>query len=301
MMMMKEIEDLRAQIRGALEKVTRTETRIEESGETPSPGDLYAFSETARDGIEWAVILSSQSDADLWFAVPFDQNPLVGTWDVEVSEYSDAGPGTLRCGNGIWIYADNLGRRDRSGFLESRDVEAARSRLAAMVEGGKSVVSRWHVDDDPDYQAWLVDLEHAGERLERRFRETPTLSIANFSTDWSASLGIASERPVSLAADSNGLGAGPFEPIPKLQGTVLRRELPGVLVVVHDEDGIRLLYFAYAEESPPAVRVGQPEAGEMARWRLLYANISQSIEVWTPNAPLTIEGDDFRCVVMPES
>ena len=166
--MANESEDLQAQIAGALRKCARTQAQIARAALTPAPGDLYAFSITAAEGIEGAGILRHRDDDALWFLIPYDQSPLVGTWDVATSPDSEAGPGVPRCGYGIWAYADDLRIGERSGFLRAEDVWQARLRLAAMVGGDEKLIAtcseatrseatrseamRSAVDDDPDYE-----------------------------------------------------------------------------------------------------------------------------------------------------
>lgn len=300
--MVRDGEDLRAQIGAALQKYAKVEARLSHAGGPPALGDLYAFAETAAEGIEWALVLQNLDDPDLWFAVPFDQYPQVGTWDVEVSELTDAGPGTLRCGRGIWVPVDDLETSDRSGFLEPTDVRAAQERLAAMVEG-TAVEPRWHVDDDPDYEEWLGEVELASDRLEQYFRAAVrTLSIKDITTDWTLAAGVRLNRPVSLAADSEGLGAAPKEPILPLPGAVLASDLPGTLAVVRDEEGLRLLYYATApEETPPPIRVRQGEFGRVAEWSPLPRNVYESREIWDPHVSLMVRDDKaFRCILTPE-
>lgn len=170
--MARDLEDVRAQTGAALEKCARTQARIRQSAVTPSPGDLYAFPLTAAEGIEWAVVLRHRDDPQIWAIVPYDQYPLYGTWDVAMSPESDASPGTLRCGYGIWAYAEDMVIGERSGFLEAEDVHQARLRLGVMVGADEKLITiRPEVDDDPDYEEWSNELARAACRLEVALRE----------------------------------------------------------------------------------------------------------------------------------
>lgn len=170
--MAKDLDDLKVQLDAVLEKCFRTRTRIGQSAVTPAPGDLYMFPVTAAEGIEWAVVLRHRDDPEIWFIVPYDQYPLYGTWDVATSPESDAGPGTLRCGRGIWAYAEDMVIGERSGFLEPEDVLQARLRLGVMVGGDEKLIPmRPEVDDDPDYEEWMDELARAACRLEMSLRE----------------------------------------------------------------------------------------------------------------------------------
>jgi len=168
----RDIEDLHAQDSGAFEKWRRTERRIAADPGLPALGDIYAFPVTAEQGIEWGVVKQHSSGDPLWYIVPFDQNPLVGTWDVPVSEFSEAGPGALRCGRGIWAHADDMRIGEKSGFLEPHDVRGARLRLWVMVGGDESLIPICSdVDDDPDYEELMMELARAACRLETALRE----------------------------------------------------------------------------------------------------------------------------------
>jgi hypothetical protein len=264
----RDIEDLHMQIRAALEECQRIDARIAQATHAPVPGDLYAFSMTATEGIEWAVVLRHSDDAGLWFIVPYDQNPLVGTWDVATSPYSEAGPGTLRCGRGIWARAGDMEIGERSGFLEPDDVRAARLRLGVMVGGDEKLVTiQPEVDDDPDYEEWTGELARAATRLEAVLRApVPTISVANFSTDWASAPGVPVRPTAPLAAAGSGLGTGPETAIHPSPGAVLARELPGVLVAVREESGVRLLYLPGDSEPVPNVRVRVKGSESAVRW-----------------------------------
>jgi len=158
---------LKAEISAAVEKMERNDERMANAPEGPSTGDLYVFSATAELGIQWAIVRPHVDDAELWFMVPFDMDPFVGTWDINVPEFSDAGAGVLRCGRGIWIHTDDMRLGTRSGFLEADYVDEVKQRLAAMVHG--EIVPGTHnpeVDEDPEYQEWIGEVTAAAERLE---------------------------------------------------------------------------------------------------------------------------------------
>lgn len=277
----RDVEDLRARIKGALEGAARIEARVGRSSNLPTFGDLYTFPITADQGIEWAVVLTHTDDAALWFVVPFDQNPLVGTWDVASSELSDAGAGTIRCGRGIWIHGDDFAFGEKSGLLEDSDVAAVRNLLSTMV-AGQATSATFHpeVDDDPDYREWLEIVSQAAESLESSLKTPPvTLSLASAGTDWTSAVGTHGRSLRSLAADSGGLGSGPKEVITPLPGIIIPAELPGTLVAVRETNGERLLYHPTTDELPPMIRVTSPSVSLVISWRTLPGGVSESIEL----------------------
>ena len=293
-------DDLRLQIEDALRKWTETQTRLARSSIAPSLGDIFVFVTTSADGIEWAVVLQHTDDPDLWFLIPYDQNPLVGTWDVATSEQSSAGPGTLRCGSGIWIHADDILFGERSGFLEPHDVRNAQVRLAAMVdESVRLNSSRAEVVDDPDYQEWIDEVTAASEQLEAKLRTPPAkISISDFSTNWAAAAGVRSARPTALAADTGGLGAAPQDAIATLPGLVIAGQLPGALIAVQEPGGIRLLYQPANQEAPPRVCIKGSGAASLVAWRQLPGNTSESVGLLDPSSlPAFILPNRLRTVL----
>ena len=165
---MRDMNDLRLRAQAALEKFRNTRQKIEQCHRGLQAGDVFVFAETAEAGIEWVTILRHVDDPSLWFCLPMDMSPMIGTDDVEVTEASDVGPAAIRCGSGLWMHEDFVtASGDRSGFLESRYVRKAANILRAMVTGDDTGIKvRRDVDDDPDYQEWMEDVTVAANRLE---------------------------------------------------------------------------------------------------------------------------------------
>ena len=286
--MLRDPEDFRARRLGALEKFKATEVKIAERGALPVAGDLYVFSATAELGVEWAIVVQHVDDAALWFIVPFDQNSMAGTWDVVVTESSEGGPGTLRCGRGIWIHAEDLTIGLRSGFLESWYIEKAKSRLAAMVAADcDDPFVRPEVDDDPDYQEWLDEVTAAAERLESQLRDEPeVISVASFGITWAETLRSksyhATDSPM-LVAESSGLGSLPEQKIDPLPGYLMAERLPGKLVAVHDGAVVRLLYYRAGNENAPEMKTSSEGVVKPVVWRVLPDGVAESAEGFTAN------------------
>ena len=297
--MPKDFDDLRLLIEAALNKASQTRERLEQADDEPNRGDLYTYPETARDGIEWALIMQNHDDDRLWFAVPFDQTSLVGTWDVEVCELSDSGPGTLRCGQGIWIHTDDLPRSARSGFVSDRDIHQARVRLAAMVGDAVDIPLRHNIDDDPDYLEWMDEVAKAAERLETKFQEpVRNFKLSDFREEWSQATGIVAATSLSLAADTGGLGAGPSDVIPPLNGTVLAEQLPGVLVALKRGEEVRLLYKAAGAEDLPTVGVEIEDTEQQIGWRALSDDVHESIQAIAASECVSILVNGKHCCTL---
>jgi len=286
--MVRDFDDFRAQANGAIEKWKAAQARIAERDSLPAAGDIYVFSATAEIGLEWVIVLQHAEDDALWFMVPFDQNPMAGTWDISVSESSTAGPGTLRCGRGIWIHIDDLTIGSRSGFLELWYIDKARARLASMVAPAIDASDcRPEVDFDPDYQEWLDEVTTAAEHLEAKLRAAPeVVSILHFSDAWTSSLPSrwcqAKVDAPMLVAETSGLAAGPKEPVSPLPGEIIAVSLPGNLVAVFDGIAVRLLYYPQGSEQSPNLQFSVGDAAQSITWRILPDRVSESIEALSP-------------------
>lgn len=174
--MVRDISDLRERAVGSLEHFAAVRAKVDARGSEFSVGDLFVFEGSAALGIEWALIsqvlaCSSERDGLWWFVVPLDQNSMVGTWDVPVSGSSEGGPGTLRCGCGIWLHESDFMVGSRSGFLEERCVDEVSGRLAELVNPECVPAKiRADVDSDVDYEEWICEVRMAAECLEARLK-----------------------------------------------------------------------------------------------------------------------------------
>ena len=126
---------------------------------------IHVFPEMVEYGIEWVVVKRCVDDTRLLFLVPLDRNPFVGTWDIAVSEFSEAGPGVLRCGRGTWIHIDHLRQGTLNGFLESDYVNEVNDRLSALVHN-LVPVHKPDVDEHPEYQNWMDVVTTASDHLD---------------------------------------------------------------------------------------------------------------------------------------
>lgn len=167
---MRDMNKLKARAAAALDKFKRNQTRIAECNRGPEAGDEYVFAETAGAGVLWVVVLSHKDDPELLYCLPGDMSPMIGTHDVQVPEECEAGPGTIRCGLGLWLSrAFITAAGARSGFHEDRHVDQTLIRLSAMVTGTDDarIDLRPEIDHDPDYHEWIDEVTAAACRLEQ--------------------------------------------------------------------------------------------------------------------------------------
>jgi len=129
----------------------------------PEPaGSLFIFDLPVEVPVQWCVIFQHPSNEDLWFTVPGDEFPLVGTKDVELPAGSDCGPLNLRCQSGVWVHTDFFSTAQRFGEIAPIFVEQVRDRLSRIVEGGlPDAPALLAVESDPDYLEWMGELSEA--------------------------------------------------------------------------------------------------------------------------------------------
>ena len=299
--MPKDIDDIRAQVADSLRKAETSEAWAASNDGPPAVGDLYTFPTTASLGVEWVAVVENVDDANLLFVVPFDSNPMVGTWDVAVSEFEAAGEGALRCGRGFWLHTNGFSSGKRGCRVEQATIEAARNTLDQMVGGSSVADPRFDVDDDPDYQEWISKVSAAAESLEAHLKhetsnqDTPdVVSILQFNQRWATQPGIREAQTRSLAADSDGLGAGPSEDLGVAPGYVLAESLPGVLVALLESQGIRLHYHPAGSEAAPAIVA----SGETMAWRTLPDGVRESAQLFPLGCDVEVELPGGRIVTM---
>jgi hypothetical protein len=229
------------------------------------------FRAPAAIGVQWAVLLAHPDDPALLFAVPADDNPLAGTGDLDVPAVAACGPLTLRCGHGLWIPAADLAREPHTGFLEEEYLQQARQLLARLTAAGvESTPAQQDVDDDPEYEEWLEQIEAAREAVAAWLHEP---AVIHFPDDFTQKSADAEwEQVLALVAEPSGTAGEVLKTWRQaLSGKALRRQVaydhPGALYLVGGEDHLLLLWQG-TKRRPPAVRV-MDKRGRLRRVRWL--------------------------------
>ena len=290
--MTRDVNDIRAQVDAARQHIAGATAWAAEASGPAKVGELYTFAATASLGVEWLAVLQNVDDEGLLYLVPFDQNSMVGTWDVSVSEFSTSGEGTLRCGRGFWLHVDDFASAKRSALIEPAIVDAARAKLDQMVTGDRVAESGFEIDDDPDYRQWIDEISAAADQLEAQLKrpaetgQSPDIiSIMQFDRGWVSEPGIRSRQVRPLAADSDGLVAGPSEEAGVPPGRVLATGMPGTLVVMLESMGLRLHYHPSDREDGPSVGVD----GVAVQWRTLPDGIIESLQLISLGQSVSVE------------
>jgi hypothetical protein len=268
-------DELRRKIDEAVRRHAQVEAELCAASAPIFPGDLLLFDVPVDIPLEWAVIFPHPDDAGLWFVVPADQHPMVGSTDVEVPEFAMCGPLTLRCGRGLWIHGDDLDLELRSGRLESEYVDQAREKLSQIVSGCLSS-SPFHgeVDADLDYELWLDEIARAVDGLEQRLQcetapDAVIVRASDFAQDWYENLrgAATAEVPADLAADAGGLHFVPEASAQPPPGAVIASGIPGELVALKYPEGVVVEYLPRGSEEPAMLhREDAAEKRKPLRW-----------------------------------
>ncbi|MEN8217513.1 MAG: hypothetical protein ABFS56_14315 [Pseudomonadota bacterium] len=130
----------------------------------PQPGDLFAFDIPETLGLQWAVLMPHPDNEQLLFTVPADDNPMVGSTDIAISENALCGPLTLRCDRGVWIHQTDFNMTGRVGFLENGDLQCALEQVKHMFNGTlQSTTWQMENDADPYYDEWMSQVVSRGQ------------------------------------------------------------------------------------------------------------------------------------------
>ena len=169
---------LASAINNALESNAIMDERVANAPKEPKIGNVYAAPVLAKIGIFLLLVKRHPDDENLWFALPYDMNSLVGTWDVAVIERGhDISTMTIRCGHGLWITTHELNSINcvLCNLIDDNYVSEANQRLAMMVGNG-TPITKEEVDADIEYQEWIDEVTDVIESIVDVLRVVPFLS-----------------------------------------------------------------------------------------------------------------------------
>ena len=136
------------------------------------PGDLIVIP-TDTAVIHWLIVKAHPEDPQILFAVPADDNPETGPADVRVPAEHPWGPVTLRCGFGLWVEADLLDPPRRAGVMREEVLGPVQVVLGQLAAGTyRPTPEQAVLDFDPDYMAWLGEVEESREAASRWLEAT---------------------------------------------------------------------------------------------------------------------------------
>ena len=141
----------------------------------PQAGDIFIFDTPETMGLQWVVLMPHPDNEQLLYTIPADDNSMVGSKDIALSENAICYPLTLRCGNGIWIHKTDFKLNDRVGIIEDWYLKSAIDTVK-QIWNGSLKTSVWQSENDADinYQEWMDEVVTRGQfALENALQELP--------------------------------------------------------------------------------------------------------------------------------
>ncbi|MCK5716115.1 MAG: hypothetical protein KAH77_01400, partial [Thiomargarita sp.] len=153
-------------------------TKLKKLPNSPQDGDIFLFKQGGELGLEWIVLFSHHKNDDLLLTIPADNNPMVGSTDITISEKALCGPLTLRCAQGVWIHKTDFQMSLRVGFLENRHWLRALNKTEQVFDGNlRSTVMQKENDTVPEYEEWMDLVSREQEILRYALHEQPSESV----------------------------------------------------------------------------------------------------------------------------
>ena len=117
---------------------------------SPQPGDIFLFEEVDVMGLQWVVLNTD----DLILAVPADDNPMLGGFDVQLSDEALCSPLILRCKHHVLIPKDKFNLDLRVGVVEPEYCFQALDIISNIADNLEN-----EIDDDIYYQEWMEEID----------------------------------------------------------------------------------------------------------------------------------------------
>ncbi len=144
----KKLYDIDADI---AEKENLINIELADHPSSPQPGDIFLFEEVDVMGLQWVVL--DTDDIDLILAVPADDNPMVGGFDLQIPDEALCSPLNLRCKYNIMIPKDKFNLELRVGVVEPEYCVQALDIISNLSDKLKN-----EIDDDVYYQEWMEEI-----------------------------------------------------------------------------------------------------------------------------------------------
>ena len=119
---------------------------------SPQSGDIFLFEDVDVMGLQWVVL----NIDDFILAVPADDNPMVGGFDLQLPDEALCSPLNLRCKHNIMIPIDKFNLDLRVGIVEAEYCLQALNIISKLSDNLKN-----EIDDDLYYQEWMEEIARA--------------------------------------------------------------------------------------------------------------------------------------------
>jgi hypothetical protein len=272
------------------------------------PGDLVVIPADA-SVIQWLIVKRHPDDRQLLFAVPADDNPEIGPADVSIPDEHPWGPATCRCSFGLWVEADLLDPPQRAGRVDEEVLGPVRSVLGQLAAGTLKVTPEQAIlDSDPDYVAWLAELEKSreaamawlaevGQVCRSQELETEAPPLLGRFLEWIVPAGIS--PGLAYAAEGGGLrGRISRRLADALAPRWLQLSESDGLYLVTGADGVRVVWVGTSGK-PPRVQCGDQGEFRSCKWsRHGEVSVSEVLPWMEGRVTLRIGTGKARKVVM---
>ncbi|MFO1065524.1 MAG: hypothetical protein U0892_16795 [Pirellulales bacterium] len=155
------------------------------------PGELLIVPTAESLSAWWCAVFSHPRDEKLWFLVPGDEFPLIGTADFPVPASPIGCPLNFRCGCGIWVHRDDLRSSRCCGRLDHFNTEAIHDHVAQIAANRLSYdQDRIETDELFEYQEWMTQVQSAADSwsdiVEASHAEAEIFFVSDASDAWAA-------------------------------------------------------------------------------------------------------------------
>ena len=255
------------------------------------PGDLIVIP-TDTAVIHWLIVKAHPEDPQILFAVPADDNPETGPADVRVPAEHPWGPVTLRCGFGLWVEADLLDPPRRAGVMGEEVLGPVQVVLGQLAAGTyRPTPEQAVLDFDPDYMAWLGEVEESCEAASRWLKATGRICRWDeMEAEPPAILRPYADRivpppvgagPPRLAAEGGGTeGRIARHPTDADRARWLRLDDGGALFLVAGTGGVRAIW-TVPSRKPPRLQWRSGEDLEPGRWAKEGEFLTTAVRPWS--------------------
>lgn len=134
----------------------------------PQERDIFLLAHPETMGLEWVILRKDENDPELFLTVPADDNPMVGSADVDLPDGALCSPLTLRCQHSLFLKKDDFDLKRRVGILENWHWYRALDQMKQLSEGDLiSTISQQETDDEFEYEEWMKQVQSEREILRK--------------------------------------------------------------------------------------------------------------------------------------
>jgi len=152
-----------------IDKQRRLEEKLTKRPDCPQERDIFMFDYPETIDFEWVILRQDTKNPDFFLTIPADDNPMVGSADVDLPDSALCSPLTLRCQHGLLVHKDTFNIEQRIGLLEKWHWYRALNQVEQINKGklNRSVLQEI-TDDDSEYEEWISFVSKQCEELKKK-------------------------------------------------------------------------------------------------------------------------------------